>query len=82
MARFVEHAEKLERYLAELPPEEAEVVECVDLAGLTVAEVAEELELPYDRVWRRLQRARAQLADRARASVEAEEVRLALRTPS
>lgn len=76
-ARLVEYAAKLQRYLAELSKEEAEVVECVELQEMSIADAATELGLPYEKAYRRYQRGRKKLEERARASEAAAAARLA-----
>ena len=46
----MEHSAKLERYLAALDEELAEVVACIDLLGMTVEKTAEELGRPQSTV--------------------------------
>jgi RNA polymerase sigma-70 factor (ECF subfamily) len=58
----------LERALATLSPRFAEVVELVDVDGLTYAETAEALGVPIGTVMSRLHRARSKLRDQLRDS--------------
>jgi RNA polymerase sigma factor (sigma-70 family) len=70
-ARRGEQREKLARYLACLAPEEAEVVQAIDILGLTVDATAELLGRPRGTVSTQLTRARQKLLDLAAASERA-----------
>jgi RNA polymerase sigma-70 factor (ECF subfamily) len=67
-AALAEHREKVRRYIGCLPEVEAEVVQLIDLMGLTLNEAAEALDRPRGTVSTQHIRARKALRDLARAS--------------
>lgn len=70
-ADFAERSAKLERHLASLPVEEAEVMRCIGLLGMTIAETAEAVRRSLTTVARQRDRARAKLEELVRASERA-----------
>lgn len=72
-AELAERRAKLTRYLEAIPPDEAEVVWCVDLYEMTIEETATALGRPWGTVAAQLARARKKLEELAKESRRATE---------
>jgi RNA polymerase sigma factor (sigma-70 family) len=70
-AALAERRAKLSRYVKDLPPQEAEVVLCVDLYEMTLEETAKALQRPWGTVAAQLARARKKLHELAQESERA-----------
>jgi RNA polymerase sigma-70 factor (ECF subfamily) len=70
-AARAEHRAKIRRYIDQLPEEEAEAIQLVDLMEMSVAAAAEALGRPRGTVVTQLVRARKMLCDLALASERA-----------
>jgi RNA polymerase sigma-70 factor (ECF subfamily) len=68
MAEIAERKARLARYLETLPKEEAEVILCNEIYGMTIEQTAQALQRPWGTVASKLARAKDRLRERAQES--------------